>query len=132
MEGGACEVLPIRKRGGGAKKGLAMLKGGHKKFWGSFYAVAWSFEEGALKGGCELFLPCLEGVGAKSFGPAIFPFCSSLPVINDQCLKSLNPANTKIDTLIDKHSYAGKGVSYFRIGLSFHLMQKQPVKTGNF
>ena len=26
--------------GGGAKKVLTMLKGGHKKFWCSFYAVA--------------------------------------------------------------------------------------------
>ena len=26
--------------GGGAEKVLAMLKGGHKKFWGSFYAIA--------------------------------------------------------------------------------------------
>ena len=25
---------------GGAEKVLAILKGGHKKFWGSFYAVA--------------------------------------------------------------------------------------------
>ena len=32
--GGACEVLPRRK--GGSEKGLAMLKGKHKKFWGSF------------------------------------------------------------------------------------------------
>ena len=38
MGGGAREVLPLRKEG--AEKGLAMLKGGHKKFWGSFYAVA--------------------------------------------------------------------------------------------
>ena len=36
--GGAHEVLPQRKRG--AEKVLAMLKGGHKRFWGSFYAVA--------------------------------------------------------------------------------------------
>ena len=36
--GGACEVLPLRK--GGVEKVLAMLKGGHKKFWGSFYVVA--------------------------------------------------------------------------------------------
>ena len=36
--GGACEVLPLRK--GRAGKVLAMLKGGHKKFWCSFYAVA--------------------------------------------------------------------------------------------
>ena len=28
---------------GGAEKVLAMLKGGHNKFWGSFYVVAWSF-----------------------------------------------------------------------------------------
>ena len=28
------------KKGGGAEKVLAMLKGGHKKFWGSFYVVA--------------------------------------------------------------------------------------------
>ena len=36
-EGGAREVLPLRK--GRAEKVLAMLKGGHKKFWGSFYAL---------------------------------------------------------------------------------------------
>ena len=36
--GGACVVLPLRK--GGAQKVLAMLKVGHKKFWGSWYAVA--------------------------------------------------------------------------------------------
>ena len=31
-------MLPLRK--GGAEKVLAMLKGGHTKFYGSFYAVA--------------------------------------------------------------------------------------------
>ena len=36
--GGAREVLPLRK--GGAEKVLAILKEGHKKFWGRFYAVA--------------------------------------------------------------------------------------------
>ena len=36
--GGACEVLPLQK--GGTETVLAMLKGGHNKFWGSFYAVA--------------------------------------------------------------------------------------------
>ena len=36
--GGAREVLPLRK--GRAEKVLAILKGGHKKFWGRFYAVA--------------------------------------------------------------------------------------------
>ena len=36
--GGEEKVLPLRK--GGAEKVLAMLNGGHKKFWGSFSAVA--------------------------------------------------------------------------------------------
>ena len=36
--GGACEVLPLQKWG--RKKVLALLKGGLKKFWGSFYVVA--------------------------------------------------------------------------------------------
>ena len=36
---GALEVLPLRNGRGGAGKVLAMLKGGHNKFWGSFYAV---------------------------------------------------------------------------------------------
>ena len=38
---GAREVLPLRK--GWAEKVLAMLKGGHNKFWGSFSAVARRF-----------------------------------------------------------------------------------------
>ena len=38
MGGGPCEVLSIQI--GGAEKVLAMLKWGHKKFWGSFYTVA--------------------------------------------------------------------------------------------
>ena len=71
---------------GGAEKVLVMLKGGHKKFWGRFYPVAWCFSH--IVGGARKVLPCLEGGGgAKSFGPAIFPFCSPpLPVINDQSL----------------------------------------------
>ena len=28
------------EKGGGAEKALAMLKGGHKKLWGSFYLEA--------------------------------------------------------------------------------------------
>ena len=28
------------EKGGGAEKVLAMLKGGHNKFWGSFYVVS--------------------------------------------------------------------------------------------
>ena len=41
-EGGAREVIPLRK-GGGAEKVLAMLKGGHKKFWGSFFRCSLKF-----------------------------------------------------------------------------------------
>ena len=36
--GGHVKFYPYTK--GGAEKVLAMLKGGHKKFWGRFYAVA--------------------------------------------------------------------------------------------
>ena len=38
-EGGHVKFYPYEK-GGGAEKVLAMSKGGHKKFWGSFYRVA--------------------------------------------------------------------------------------------
>ena len=36
--GGHVKFYPYEK--GGAEKVLAMLKGGHKKFWGRFYVVA--------------------------------------------------------------------------------------------
>ena len=61
---------------------LAMLKGGHKRFWGSFYPVVRSFShiEG---GGRKKFLLFKEGGGREkfylkgggSFKPAIFKFC---------------------------------------------------------
>ena len=36
-------------------------------------------------GGAQKVVSCLEERGAKSFGPAIFPFCRApFPVINDQ------------------------------------------------
>ena len=41
--GGACEVLPLQKRGGGGGKSFSHAEGGeggHKKFGGSFYLVA--------------------------------------------------------------------------------------------
>ena len=60
---------------------LLMLKGGHKKFRGSFYTVAsCSHSEGrgggtqkvfTLSKGTHKVLPCLEWVGAKGFGPMI-------------------------------------------------------------
>ena len=40
MRGGGGHVKFYPYEEGGAEKVLAMLKGGHKKFWGSFYAVA--------------------------------------------------------------------------------------------
>ena len=73
----------------GSDKVLAMLKGGHQQFWGSFYMVAWSFSHieggGAQKmstlyKGAQQVLPCLDGGGgAKGLGPAILPFCSPPP-----------------------------------------------------
>ena len=41
MGGGAREVLPLQKGGGG--KSFSHAEGGHKKFWGSFYVVARNF-----------------------------------------------------------------------------------------
>ena len=38
--GGACEVLPLRKEGGGGGNVFSHAEGGHKTFWDSFYAVA--------------------------------------------------------------------------------------------
>ena len=38
-EGGHVKFYPYEK-GGGAEKVLAMLKGGHNKFWGSLSVVA--------------------------------------------------------------------------------------------
>ena len=84
--GGACEILPQRKRGGGAENVLAMLKGGHNKFWGSFYTSFSRIEGGGaksfhpLKGGWrKKFYPVLRGGGAKGFGNAIFSFCRPPP-----------------------------------------------------
>ena len=41
--GAHVKFYPYKKRGGGAEKVLAMLKGGHKKYWSSFYAVVRKF-----------------------------------------------------------------------------------------
>ena len=78
--GGMWSFTPT-KRGGGAEKVLAMLKGGYKKFWGRFYAVAWSILKGgggvksfhSLKGGAQIFLHSLEGGGRKKFWTRDFP-----------------------------------------------------------
>ena len=65
------KFYPYEKGGGGAEKVLAMLKGGHKQFWDSFYVEGCSFShiEGRRKkfplfergGGAQKVLPCLEG-----------------------------------------------------------------------
>ena len=58
----------------GSDKVLAMLKGGHQKFWGSFYMVAWSFShiEGGggakmsiLYKGVQQVLPYFDGGGGR-------------------------------------------------------------------
>ena len=72
-----------------------MLKGGHKKFWGSFNTGAWSFShsDGGAKssnpirgGGVQQVLPCLEGGAQKVSDPIFSHFVAPLPVINDQSL----------------------------------------------
>ena len=83
---GAYEILPRRK--GGAENVLAMLEWGTNSFG---VVSTWQLEVLAilkggtksfhsLKGGHEKFYPVLgRGGGAKSFSPAIFPFCSPPP-----------------------------------------------------
>ena len=81
---GACEVLPLRKRGGGGGQSFSHAEGGGD-------AKVWPlFKRG---GGRKKFYPVLRGGGANIFGSAIFPFCTpppppSLPVINDQSLRT--------------------------------------------
>ena len=52
------------EKGGGRKKFKPCLRGGHTKFWGSFYVVARSFSH--IKGGRKKF-PIIKRWGAKSF-----------------------------------------------------------------
>ena len=55
---------------GRIEKVLAMLKGGHNKFWGSFDTLARSFshtEWVGRGGGAKRFHPLKGGWGAKSF-----------------------------------------------------------------
>ena len=51
----------------GVQKVLAMLKGGHKQFWGSFYAVARSFShiEGGSFYAVARSFSHIEGGGAQ-------------------------------------------------------------------
>ena len=82
---------PPKKKG--AEKVLAMLKGGggHNMFWGSFYAVDWSFShmEGwctkfpcFIKRGARTVFLCLEGgggAGRNRFQTSDFPILESPP-----------------------------------------------------
>ena len=102
-----------------------MLKGRHKKFWGSFYAVAYSFShievwgEGGRKkfpffkrggGRARTVLPCLEGGGGGVSDPRFSHFVAPRPVINDQSLISTSrvftqyPFSLNYDYLIS-HSF---------------------------
>ena len=92
---GACEVLPLRKRGvGGGGKVSAMLKGGGGRGTKSFEVVLTrELEVLAIVMEAQIasiqFYPVGRGGGTKCLGPAIFPFSTPppLPVINDQSLK---------------------------------------------
>ena len=55
------------------EKVLAMLKGGHNKFWGSFYVVARRFSHivGGGGGGREKFPLFKRGVGAQKVLPCL-------------------------------------------------------------
>ena len=91
------QVLPLQNKEGV----LAMLKVGDKKCLCTFnmgplnFSYALAVGGGGQKvsihlegrGGTNI-LPCLEVGGTNSFGPAIFPFSSSLPfpVVNDRSL----------------------------------------------
>ena len=61
-----CEFLPLRQKGGGGGRiqVLAMLKGGHKTFWGIVYMVAGRFSR--IEGGCKKFPLFKKGGGRKS------------------------------------------------------------------
>ena len=82
--GGPSEVLPLQK--GGAEKVLAMLKGGTKHFevvlQRELEVLAIVMGGGRKKfpsfkrGGAKCFTLSGGGGVTKSFGPAIFPFCS--------------------------------------------------------
>ena len=80
----ACALEKDGDPRGGFHPVLAILKGAAKSFH--------SLKQGG--GGREKFYPVLRG-GAKSFRPAIFPFCSPPPLMNDQSLSNcLRPRST--------------------------------------
>ena len=82
--GGGTEGSPLRKSG--AKKVLAMLKGGCKRYLGivmQYVEVLAAYIFTPLKGGggrvCKKNRPVLTGEGANSFGPSYFSFCPPPP-----------------------------------------------------
>ena len=104
--GGRREDLPLWK--GGAENLLAMLTGGGAT---TIFEVVLTRELEVLaiemrghkkfphfKRGANKVVSCLEGGGAKSFGPTIFPFCSPpFPIINDQSLSAQGQYVTRCD-----------------------------------
>ena len=96
------KFYPYEKGGGRKSFNPAEGGGGHNKFWGSFYMVAWCFSHivgGGTKsfhslkgGGARKCLPCCEGGGAKNVSGLRFSHFVALPlpVINDQSFIVLN------------------------------------------
>ena len=67
MGGGGHMKFYRYEKGGGAEKVVAMLNGGHTKFWGSFYMVAYRFSH--IVGRHEKFPLFKRGVGAQKVLP---------------------------------------------------------------
>ena len=66
--------------------------------------------KGGRGGGAQTVLPCLQGVGTKSFRLAIFPFRSPpFPVINDQSLSCLRRGGGGADVLLHINTSGGGG-----------------------
>ena len=79
-ERGACDVLPLRK-GGGGRKGFSHVEGGHKKILKRGFHSS--------KGGREKCYPVLKGGGGpqKLSNPRFSHFVAPLHVSNDQSLR---------------------------------------------
>ena len=96
-EGGHVKFYPYEK-GGRAEKVLAMLKGGQKNFWGSFYKVAWSFRHIEARGGAKSFALSWGGtqkVSDPRFSHSVAP-PPPLPVINNQSLRCTEGSGTAV------------------------------------
>ena len=60
---------------GGSEKVLAMLKGGHKMFWGSFSHIEGGRKKFPLfKRGARKVVPCLDRGGGRNFSHLIIMY----------------------------------------------------------